>query len=304
MAAVDARLLIALVHWNTRQETESCLAGLLSAVDVGHRVLVIDNGSAEDDGPMFQRLHAGIRCLRLSVNWGYAAALNLAREQCLADGFCGLLMLNADSLVEPDTIPELLAASATHPEAVLACLVLNGDGSAIAMPEKFLHADGRWRTGRSDRPIADRANAHAALATIQTAHGAAWYVPRGLLAQPFLDERFFLYCEETDYCLRMAKAGVPTLLVTTARVRHRGRQNSARSPAMERLLDYYRNRNEIELWRRHGGVWWYWIVLRKGARVLANALMLKPGTRYLANAWVDGVRGLLGKRYAPESLWP
>ncbi|WP_146152061.1 glycosyltransferase family 2 protein [Ahniella affigens] len=297
-------MLIALVHWNTRLETQSCLASLLPAADAGHRVLVVDNGSAVDDGALFQRLHSGIRCLRLPENRGYAAALNLAREQCLAGGYRGLLMLNADCVVESDTVAQLLIASTAHPDAVLACLVLNGDGSAIAMPEKFLHADGRWRKGRNDRPIDHRPDQYAAMSAIQSAHGAAWYVPRGLLARPFLDERFFLYCEETDFCLRVAKLGTATWLVPTARVRHCGHLNSARSPAMERLLDYYRSRNEIELWRRHGGAWWYWIVLRKGIKVLGHALLLKPGTGYLAQAWCDGVRGRLGKRYAPESLWP
>lgn len=296
-------LLIAVVHWNSREETLGCLGSLLGAADAGHQILLLDSASANDDCAEFQALHPRIRCLRLTDNRGYAAALNLAREQCLLADFAGMLMLNSDTRLEPETVSQLLQAHARHTDAVLACLVLDAAGTAVAMPEKFLHADRRWRSGRRDRSMALPVALDTALPLIAAAHGAAWFVPRSILHDACLDEQFFLYCEETDFCLRLGRRGVLTYLVPNARVRHRGGDQGGHGQPVQHMLHYYRTRNEIELWRRHGGLWWYWIAGRKTAKALLALLLARRGASYLTRGCVDGWRGRLGKRFAPESVW-
>lgn len=294
-------MLIAVVHWNSPAETLACLRSLLGAADAGHDILVVDNSSARDDDATFQSMHARVRCLRLPENRGYAAALNHARARCLDGQYLGLFMLNADCILEAETIDALLQAQSDRPGSILGCLIMDVAGNRIAMPEKFLHANGRWRSGPKDRPVA--MDHKAPPSRVTAVHGAAWFVPTELLRGQDLDEQFFLYCEETDYCLHAARSGAATYLVPGARVRHVGSAQGRSSEALQHMLDYYRTRNEIELWRRHAGRWWYWIAARKGVKSLLALLLVRPGARYMALGWLDALQGRMGKRFAPESVW-
>ncbi|MBK8283470.1 MAG: glycosyltransferase family 2 protein [Ahniella sp.] len=253
-----------MVHWNTPHLLEACLHSLRDLPADRVTVLVIDNASASGLPALASFAGPPLQILQLADNVGYAGAAFHALD-VLRDGrFDALWLLNADVAVDPETFHALEHAAAAEPEAVIGCVVLAHNGDQVRMPEKFLHADRRWRFGRRDREI-PAVWFDAPLRPVQAVHGAAMWVPRSVFERHGLfDPSFFLYCEETDYCLRLAKLGVPIRIAGQSRVRHVERGSSISQPAVQQMLDYYRLRNELILWRQHAPFWLPWISAQTG----------------------------------------
>ncbi len=299
----DSRVLIAIVHWNTPELLEACIDSLRVLPADRVSILILDNASA--GGPPVVTPGAGpaIDVLALPANIGFAGAAEAALAALRDGAFDALWLLNADVVVEPGTFLALEQAAHLEPDAVIGCVVMDAQGQHIRMPEKFLHADRRWRFGWRDRPIAPDPPGPPLL-SVQAVHGAAMRVPRSVIdAWGLFDPAFFLYCEEIDFCLRLSKLGVPIRLAKSARVRHVGSGASVRQPGVQHVLDYYRTRNELVLWRRHAPFWLPWIVSRKLARLVVTTLRFDPSSSKRWCGFFDGLRGRLGKRFAPESAW-
>jgi GT2 family glycosyltransferase len=129
--------------------------------------------------------------------------------------------------------------------------------------------------------------------------GAFWVVRRSALAEVGpLDERFFLLCEEVDWCLRARAHGHQVALVRDAEVLHTG----GRSFRASRKAAYYYGRNMFLLCRKHAGTnrWW-----RAWARTIL-APLATPQTWRTAipvNALWGGLDALRG-RYGPRPVRP
>jgi len=297
------RVLIAIVHWNTPELLGECLTALADLPRDGVTLLVIDNASSTGlpSHPVLD--HAATRILKLPVNVGYAGASTHAAQMVIDEPFDALWLLNADVVVSPDAFAALETASCAAPVAVIGCVVLDAAGTAPEMPEKFLHDDRRWRFGFRDGVI-DGAWFGTEVRPVQSIHGAACWIPRPLLVRyGAFDASFFLYCEEIDYCLRLRRLGVPILMAGRARVRHAGSGSSARQPAVEAILDYYRTRNELVLWRRHAPMWLPWIAVRKFARTTLASIRREPSSPWRWLGLFDGLQGRTGRRFAPEAAW-
>lgn len=297
------RVLIAIVHWNTPELLGECLDALAGISRDHVTLLVIDNASSTPLPAHAVLDHAATRVLRLPMNVGYAGASAHAAQMVIDDGFDALWLLNADVVVSAGALAALELASRTAPDAVIGCVVMDAAGTAPEMPEKFLHDDRRWRFGFRDG-VTDAAWFGNEVRQVQSIHGAACWIPRGLLVRHgAFDASFFLYCEEIDYCLRLRRLGVPILVAGRARVRHAGSGSSARQPAVEAILDYYRTRNELVLWRRHAPMWLPWIAVRKFVRTTLASVRREPSSPWRWLGLFDGLKGRTGRRFAPEAAW-
>lgn len=301
------RVLVSIVHWNAPEQTARCLAALARQDDPDFEVWVIDNASALGAREAVEAACPDAHLLRLAENVGFAAGHAHALEHAEAGGFGALWLLNSDAEPEPDALRRLRGAWQAHGDALYGSALIDGPPGAphLQFPAKFLHDDGRWRHGRSDPDILyDDGWRTRPAVPVAAVVGASMLIPLAVIRRHgFLDPAFFLYCEEIDYCLRLAGQGVPSLLVPASRVRHVGGGSQHGQEAVADLLRYYHTRNEIELWRRHGGPWVAWIAFRKLLRVLYAALAEPGRARYHWLGLCDGLRRRLGKRMAPESAW-
>lgn len=296
-----SRVLVGIVHWNTPELLVRCLAALDGLPRYTVTVVVLDNASASGLPEGLAGHSPSVQVRMLPQNLGYAGAAALATTLVLRDSFDALWLLNADVVAEPGAFAALAEVSARYPDAVVGSVVLDSTGHAPRMPEKFLHADRRWRFGRRDRPV-PLSWFDTPVRSVQSVHGASMWFPRQALERvggP--DPDLFLYCEELDFCLRATRAGIPVLIAGASRVRHAGGGSTRARPEVDRMLDYYRVRNELVLWRRHAPCWLPWIAVRKLASALAGTLRGHAGTSWRWAGIIDGLLGRLGKRHAPES---
>jgi len=233
-----AGVFVAIVNYRTADLVVDCLASLASeVVDLrGGRVIVVDNdsgdGSLQKVRDQIERRGwtAWAECLALPRNGGFAYGNNAAirRVRELDPTFAAVVMLNPDTVVLHDAIRRLVAFLDAHPEVGIAGPQIenqNGDVqvSAHADPSPWgelrdaaqLGLLSRWPT-RTMLP-ASPTGAHAC----DWVSGACMAVRRQVLDDVGpLDEGFFLYFEEVDFCVRARRGGWSCWFVPEARVVH------------------------------------------------------------------------------------
>ncbi|MGH2461315.1 MAG: glycosyltransferase family 2 protein [Chloroflexota bacterium] len=262
------RVAAIVVNWNGGDDTVDCLASLAVSRPGLWRVYVVDNASTDDSVDRIRAVPGGASLIRSDRNRGYAGGFNLGRARALADGAEYLWLLNNDVVVASDALTRLLGADRLERPAILAPLIIRRGTSPPALPdvgrgpESNLDASGGtaiWSGGGYlDWRLKSYHLASEAIGPevfdVTWASGCSLFcsAQTARLVGP-MGERYFLYLEDVDWCLRARARGVPTRVVPGARVYHGVSRSAERlgSP----LVWYYSWRNYYLLAREHG-TWW------------------------------------------------
>ncbi len=232
-AASLRRCAVVIVNYRTGPMTLDCLASLEGELEPGRDVaVVVDNASGDDSVTVIE---SGIRdrgwsgwarVVAAAENAGFSAGNNRGMEAVAADYY---LLLNSDTLVRPGAIAELLRAAEAHPEAgLIGPRILSEDGS----PQHSCYHDFsplgellRAASWSLLSRIAPRGDVIAGLA--ETPVTCDWLgFPCVLLRADArrqtgpMDEGYFLYYEDADYCRRLREAGWTNLHWPTAEIVH------------------------------------------------------------------------------------
>ena len=203
---------VLVVSYDSGATLGRCLASVGGGERSGVEVVVADNGSSDGSVAELGARFPAVRWLELGENLGFGTAVNRAAEIARGNR---LLLLNPDAWLERDALERLDAALDQRPRA------------ALASP-RLLYPEGRlqfsWSppvsvVGEAMRLLRNRFEGSAANhgALVRVAHdllGLGWFTAACMLlrreafeAVEGFDERFFLYFEDADLCLRLARAG-------------------------------------------------------------------------------------------------
>jgi GT2 family glycosyltransferase len=250
-------LSVVIVNWNTRELLRDCLTSLVAASGgIAVEVLVVDNASSDGSGAMVQAMFPTVCLIESPRNIGFAAGNNLALRQVSGRH---VLLLNSDTLVRGDVLRNAVVWLDGHPEAgVMGPLVKNADGSLQPSCSSFpslrnlmLQLLGVTRIARFDRYRLTGWDRSAAR-RVDVVSGAAMFVRRAAMEEVgLLDEAFFFYGEETDWCHRFARAGWQVVFVPLPAVTHFG-GGSVR--ALNHRRDVLLTEGTTRLHRKHGGI--------------------------------------------------
>ncbi len=224
-------LSIIIVNWNTRDLLRDCLASLPSACgDLVVETLVVDNDSADGSAAMVRDEFPGCEVIESGGNLGFSRGNNLALASARGDR---LLLLNPDTVCPADSLVRLAAALDTLPDAwAVGPALIDADGLPAASYGDFptlrrhllscldpanLWLARPWRNrGLGSLPVLggpDRRVDYVKGACLMFTRAAHETVGA-------LDERFFMYFEETDWCLRARRAGGRVWLCPGVEVAH------------------------------------------------------------------------------------
>ncbi len=223
-------LSIVIVNWNTRELLRNCLSSLENAcTSLSYEVLVVDNGSADGSAEMVAEKFPSYQLINAGGNIGFSRGNNLAFGQCTGDF---VLLLNPDTLCPKNSLSTLVAWSRDKKNlGAVSPLLTDAQGEPTItcgyFPSPRFHwlgfidplriLPGRWLQARvSIIPAAEDASC-----TVDYIAGACFLIPRDVLEKigP-LDERFFMYFEETDWCWRARQAGLEIWFCNEAEVVH------------------------------------------------------------------------------------
>ncbi|GAA1838434.1 glycosyltransferase family 2 protein [Agromyces salentinus] len=205
---------IIIVTYGRSDLVRACLDSLASAMPgVRTRVQVVDNDSPDDTAEVVEREYPSVQLTRRTGNDGFAVANNAALR---ASEATYALLLNPDTRVEPGTIDHLIEVLEREQDiGMVGCRLLTADGSldhaakrsipSVATATKYFVLRALGRTG-SDYVRPDIAD--DAVADVDAINGAFMLVRGTALAEVgLLDERYWMYAEDLDWCLRFRNAG-------------------------------------------------------------------------------------------------
>jgi GT2 family glycosyltransferase len=237
-AAVERRLDVIVVHYETPDLLDECLRSIPSERESTIReVIVVDNSASPDAAERVVHKHPAVRLLRPATNVGYGAGAN--HGMAATDGDYALV-LNADARVQPGAVQALVDDLDRHPEAgvVGPRLVDEGGGtqpSCARFPTPgrvLLHESGLWKIARRTKFL-DGVHPFFDLAVpgeVPWVLGAALAIRRREFdAVGGFDPHYFMYYEEVDLCRRLMSRGTTTRFTPAATVAHVGGASTARN---------------------------------------------------------------------------
>ncbi len=223
---------VIIVSYNTREILLNALEALFeNSKGVDMEVFVVDNNSADDSAAMVQHDFPSIRLIANNRNLGFAAANNQAFA--LASGRY-IILLNPDAYIRPASIENCLAFMERTPKCGLAGgKIISPEGQLEPSARRFPSALSKLLTlsGLSGKfphsPLLNRHEfggfAHDHPLEVDWVPGTFTIIRKEMIdAIGAFDERFYIYYEETDLCLRAKKAGWKVYFIHDAEVMHIG----------------------------------------------------------------------------------
>jgi len=241
-------LSIVIVSYNARVDLEHCLESLAAApAAASHETIVVDNASS--DGSADAARDAGVHLIEAGGNIGFARANNLGIR---ASTGINLLLLNSDTIVPAGALDALLAELAQdNSVAVVGPRLVDATGqpelSFGPMIGPINEIRQQWRAARNVTALT------ASRSYPDWVSGACLLVRRAdAEAVGLLDERFFMYTEDVDFCASIRGLGRRILFTPDVEVVHlRGRSRASAPAATERA---YR-RSQIAFYEKHHPGW-------------------------------------------------
>jgi GT2 family glycosyltransferase len=239
---------VVIVNWNTRDLLRQTLTTLhQETAGIDFETIVVDNGSTDGSAEMVSREWAGVHLISSPVNLGFAGGNNLGFRQSRGRY---ILLLNSDTIVLSSTLPVMTAFLDEHPEAgCVGCRHLNDDRTLQrsmdtfpSLMNDFLSYTELHRL-KIFRPYLLRNFAwwsdHDVTREIDWVNGACMMVRYEILEQiGGLDEGFFIYAEEIDWCYRIRQAGWKIYFTPESEIIHLGGKAMDRVPDRRIILKY------------------------------------------------------------------
>ena len=243
---------IIILNWNGWKDTIECVDSCLQLRYPAFRILVVDNASSDGSETILRTQFPHIKLIQTGANLGYAGGNNVGISHALANGADYLWLLNNDTKVDPGALDEMVRVAIddatvgmvgpkillhSRPE-YLNCVgstinLLTGQPRLIGLGEKD---DGRFDGNKEMDGLS----------------GCSLLVSKEIVEKVgLMDERFFLYYEETDWILRTKRAGFRMMYVSQAKIWHK--VSASIGGHQSPLMLYYMTRNNPLLMRRNVG---------------------------------------------------
>jgi len=237
---------IIIVTRNTCALTCAAVQSALGSRDsFAKEIFVVDSGSTDGTAAVFSREFSQVQLIRSETNLGFARACNLAANRTRGEF---LLLLNSDARLEPDALAQAVVWMRAHPDcAVAGAQLLNADGSrqnsiansptlATELLNKSLLR--RLRPGKypgKEHEFREPVEVETVVGAFMLVRKSVWDTLGGL------DERYFFFFEETDFCLQARRHGQRVCHLPAVRVWH-GQGQTARQVSVEARIEYWRSR--------------------------------------------------------------
>jgi GT2 family glycosyltransferase len=244
----DKEISIIIVSYNTRDFLRKCLGSLGSdASGLVGEIIVVDNCSGDESIAMIEQEFPHVTLIKNTANLGYARAVNQGIRESRGR-YC--IILNPDIETTGDAIKNLWSFMEATPDAGIAgAKLLNPDGSLqmscrtfYTVPTVLLRRTFLGKVFPNSGPVRRHLMLdfdHNSDKQVDWVIGACMIVRReAYQAVGGMDERFFLYFEDVDWCFRMKKHGWKVYYVHSAVMEHHHRRQSARLLPDSKLLSH------------------------------------------------------------------
>lgn len=294
----DASVII--VNWNTRAYVLQCLKSLSDQMRPWNiEIIVVDNASSDGSVRAIKEQFPTVRIIENTANTGFATANNLG---ILESRGRYLLLINSDVTLRPRCLDRLLRFMDHHTRiGLLGPRILNADLTLQKSVRAFPTVSGSLcRALMVDRlypisallPTGERFKVSRCAQAVDILSGCFWVVRRATLDDVgLLDETFFMYAEDKDWCIRFWASNWQVVYLPTAEAIHFGGSSSARAPTRFYIEEHRAN---LRYWEKHHGRMgrncvYCIMILHQLVRILTGLAMycVRPQRRPMLRAVID-----------------
>lgn len=282
-------LSIIIVNWNVRDLLRECLSSLDAGRDgLDVEVIVVDSASVDGSTEMVRVEFPWVRLIPRGENVGFPRGNNIGLAEARGDY---LLLLNPDTVVLDDALAMMVAYLTTHLDVgAVGPLLLNPDGSIQSSRRRFPTLatgffESTWLEGLAPgllRRYYALDLPDDATADVDWLTGACIMIPRAVYEQiGGLDEGYFMYSEELDWCRRIKEAGWRVVYHPMARIIHHVGKSSEQAVTARHI---YFQRAKLRYFRKYHG---------RGVAAILRAWLL---ANYAWQLVLEALKGALGSK--------
>ena len=269
---------IIVVNWNTKELLLACLKsiyGTTTGLDI--EVIVVDNGSHDGSSQAIKENFPQAKLIQNFENKGFAKANNQALSIALGHY---ILLLNSDALLTDGSLKNLINFMDKTPVAgIAACQYINSDGSKQNSFDNFptLTTELLNKTLLKTlfpKKYPSKKKEYYVPMEVESVIGACMLVRKEAITQVgMLDEDYFFFMEETDWCFRMHKAGWKVYHLPEIKVYHLQGQSKEKDPS-KAWIEYYRS--SYIFFKKHRSIFYYFTlrILRVFKLIINLSLVL------------------------------
>lgn len=276
------------LNWNRKDDTLEFLRSCASLTYPRLHTIVVDNGSSDGSPEAITAAYPAVEQLLNGANLGFAAGMNAGMRRACAQGADYIFLANNDTTLAPDALDRLVATAEEHGAGMVAPAIYYASA-----PHRIWWLGGRLRPllleiRRCERLPArhDPQPFHVDFIT-----GCGMLVRRSVLERVGLfDERFFMYYEDSDYCLRAHRAAVRVLVEPRAAMYHKVAQSSGGSHSPNER--YHMAKSSVQYFRKHARPWQWPLIwpYRAGSAVRTLLFLARSRRPDAARAYLRGLR--------------
>ena len=286
-------LSIIIVSWNVADLLSACLDSVLKNIsrDSHIEIIVVDSGSTDHTVPMLRERYPQVQLIQQAENIGFVRGNNIGMKE--AQGRC-ILLLNPDTEIVGSALDQMVDYLDNHPEVgIVGPQTLNTDGTTQSTRRRFPTLatgifEATWLQKYAPRRVLERYyvddQPDDEIFQVDWVQGSALMARREVYNQiGGLDEGFFMYSEELDWCRRAKIAGWQVIYLGTARIIHHGGKSSEQLVAQR---DIYFHQSKLRYFRKYHGA------------LTAHSLRLLIILLYIWQIGLETGKALLGHKRA------
>ncbi len=286
-----------ILNTNRRDDTLECLGSLAMGTYPNHKVIVLDNHSTDGSVEAIRRSYPDVEILELQENRGYAGNNNVGIVLALSRGADWVFVLNEDTVVDPDCLAELVRVGEGDEKVGIVGPMVYHYGK----PWVIQSAGGKfglcWESihiARDEPDVGQLTEPHL----VDWISGCGILVRREVIEQVgMIDERYFYFWEESEWCLRSGRSGWLVVHVPQAKMWHKG---VTRDHKPKPSVTYYATRNRLLTLSKHHAPPLVWLLVWAGMLRTLTSWTVKPKWRSMRqhrNAMWQGIMDFLRRRW-------
>jgi len=259
---------VIIVSWNVRDLLKKCLESINKTMSgIEHEVFVVDNNSSDESAEMVKREFPNVNLIENHANMGFAHACNQALK--ISQGRY-LLLLNPDTELIDTSVTKIIKEMDKVPECGIGgCTIKNVDGSIQPSIRKFPDLLShilillKVHNFKPDigplRTYYQKDFNYQTMSAVDQVMGAFFMIKKKLLEEiGLLDESFYIWYEEVDYCRRAAAKKYKTYYFPQAEVIHQKGKSFAQLSALKK--QYIFNRSMLHYFFKHSNIFSYMVL--------------------------------------------
>mgnify|MGYP001459872522 CR=1 FL=1 len=267
----SAKVFIVILNFNSFLDTKECLQSLQSLDYDNYEIVVVDNCSVDDSFKELKIQFPEYKMMKTNKNIGYANGNNIGIKYAMDKGSEYVCVLNNDVVVEKDFLSKIIKVMESQPQVGIAgpCICKYSDRNIIqAMGGNINLFTGLTQGIHKGNKYSKLRPENTEVAYL----GGACFVAKSEVFNNigFIPENYFLFFEETEFCLKAARAGYKLLCIYESKIYHKGSSTIAKYNG---LSYYFLNRNRVVFMRRNANVFqksvfFIYIFIEAGGRII------------------------------------